>query len=167
MLVLIGGGSRSGKTRLAVQRARQAGPRRLYIATAELRDEEMRERAAAHRAERGAEFETIEEPLDVAGVLAGCGSKWDSIIVDCLTVWLSNMMLAGRDAAAGGERLVTAARSAGASVFLVTNEVGCGIVPENTLARRFRDRAGWLNQSAADAADEVWWTVFGCPLRVK
>jgi adenosylcobinamide kinase/adenosylcobinamide-phosphate guanylyltransferase len=126
----------------------------------------MRQRAEAHRAERGDGFVTVEEPCDVAGALGR--APFDTAVVDCLTVWLSNLMLKGdRDIEAESDRLLRAAAGSDATVILVTNEVGCGIVPENALAREFRDHAGRLNQRAADAATEVYWMVFGCPLRVK
>lgn len=166
-VVLVGGGSRSGKTRFAQDLARKAGGRFAYVATAEALDDEMKERAAAHRASRGNDFVTIEEPRDVAGVLARRGREFDSIVVDCLTIWLSNLMLAGANDKSEAEALIAAAQSAPCDVVFVTNEVGCGIVPENDLARRFRDRAGWLNQRIAEIADEVYWTVFGFPVQVK
>ncbi len=131
----------------------------VFIATAEARDEEMCERIAHHRAERGQEFRTVEAPLDLAGAIR-C-SDGDAIVVDCLTLWLANTMQ--REFA----DLEDAARSSRACVILVTNEVGCGIVPDNALARQFRDLAGTLNQRMAEAAGEVYWMVFGQPLRVK
>lgn len=166
-MILVGGGSRSGKTAFALNLARGCGPRLAYVATAELFDEEMRERAALHRAERGAGFTTLEEPHDVTGLLARAGSEYDGIVVDCLTLWVTNRLLAGADLRSEGARLAEAAASAAAQVVFVTNEVGCGIVPENELARRFRDHAGWVNQAFAGRADAVWWLVFGCPLKVK
>ncbi len=166
-MILIGGGSRSGKTRLAIERARSYGTRLAYVATAEARDDEMRERAAAHRHERGADFETVEEPLAVARVIEERSAGWHAVVVDCLTIWLSNAMLGGLEIEQETERLVEAVGRVRCTVVLVTNEVGSGIVPDNELARRFRDQAGWLNQRLAEAADEVWWTVFGCSLRVK
>jgi len=124
----------------------------------------MRARAAAHQAERGTDFTTIEEPLDLTGALpeGPC-----TIVLDCLTLWTSNLLLANRDIRSESTRFFEAAAQHPGTLILVTNEVGCGIVPENELARRFRDEAGWLNQQAAAAATEVWWLVFGCPLRVK
>jgi adenosylcobinamide kinase / adenosylcobinamide-phosphate guanylyltransferase len=158
-VVLIGGGSRSGKSRFALERARREGSNLVFIATAEARDEEMRERIAHHQAERGSEFRTVEAPLDLAGAIRS--SEADAIVVDCLTLWLANTMQ--REFA----DLEDAAHSSRACVILVTNEVGCGIVPDNALARQFRDLAGMLNQRMAEAAGEVYWMVFGQPLRVK
>ncbi|MCU1340122.1 MAG: bifunctional adenosylcobinamide kinase/adenosylcobinamide-phosphate guanylyltransferase [Bryobacterales bacterium] len=157
-LVLVGGGARSGKSRWALERARKRGGRLVYIATAEALDEEMSLRIARHRADRGYEFETIEEPVELARAIRS--SEGDAIVVDCLTLWLSNGMC-------DVEGTLTAAKEQSAEVIVVTNEVGCGIVPENALAREFRDRAGIVNQRFAEAADEVYWMVFGQALRVK
>jgi adenosylcobinamide kinase/adenosylcobinamide-phosphate guanylyltransferase len=138
----------------------------VYIATAEALDEEMSARIAKHRAERGTDFETAEAPLELAQAIQW--STGDAIVVDCLTLWLSNLIHApGRSIDTDMDATVQAARESTAEVILVTNEVGCGIVPENALAREFRDRAGAMNQRFAEAADEVYWMVFGQPLRVK
>jgi adenosylcobinamide kinase/adenosylcobinamide-phosphate guanylyltransferase len=133
----------------------------VYIATAEALDEEMAARIAHHRADRGSDFVTVEEPLDLARAIRS--AEADAIVVDCLTLWLSNSM--ARPDHTG--ETIAAARQSAAEVIIVTNEVGCGIVPENPLAREFRDRAGVMNQRFAEAADEVYWMVFGQPLRVK
>ena len=162
-IVLVGGGARSGKSRHALGLARQSGNRLAFLATAHAGDAEMRDRIAAHREERGPEFTTFEEPLDVAGVIERESGRFDAIVVDCLTLWLTNAMFA--DISPRG--FLDAAVLSPARVILVTNEVGCGIVPENALAREFRDRAGRLNQEAAEKAVEVYWMVFGVPLRVK
>jgi adenosylcobinamide kinase / adenosylcobinamide-phosphate guanylyltransferase len=168
-VVLVGGGARSGKSRWALEHARRAwraGGHLVYIATAQALDDEMRERIAQHRSERSADFVTVEEPLDLAGAIRSASGS--AIVVDCLTLWLSNLMLAGgRQIDADFKAAVAAARESSVEVILVTNEVGCGIVPENALAREFRDRAGIMNQRFANAADEVYWMVFGQPLRVK
>jgi adenosylcobinamide kinase/adenosylcobinamide-phosphate guanylyltransferase len=157
-LVLVGGGSRSGKSRWALDRARKRGGRLLFIATAEALDQEMSVRIARHRTDRGDEFETVEEPRELAKVIRSV--QGDAIVVDCLTLWLSNVM-------GDVEEVIAAAREQTAEVICVTNEVGCGIVPENALAREFRDRAGVMNQRFAEAADEVYWMVFGQSLKVK
>jgi adenosylcobinamide kinase/adenosylcobinamide-phosphate guanylyltransferase len=162
-LVLVGGGARSGKSRWALERARRRGGRLVYVATAEALDEEMSARIAHHRSERGDEFVTVEEPLELARVIRA--AKCDAMVVDCLTLWLSNLMRGSDDKT---EETLTAAKEKNASdVIFVTNEVGCGIVPDNALAREFRDRAGIMNQRFAEAADEVCWMVFGQALRVK
>ena len=167
-VILIGGGSRSGKTGFALGQAQRHGKRLAYVATAEALDDEMKERVAAHQAERGDRFTTIEEPIGVPVVIEERAGEFDAIIVDCLTVWLANLMLSDEHDAEGEvRRLVESARGCASTIVFVTNEVGTGIVPENDLARRFRDQAGWLNQQIAAASDEVYWMVFGCPLRVK
>ena len=157
-IVLVGGGARSGKSRWALDRARKRGGRLVYVATAEALDEEMTARIAKHRAERGNEFINVEEPLDLARAIRS--AEGDAIVVDCLTLWLAN-------GPGDAEAAIAAAREKDAEVIFVTNEVGCGIVPDNALAREFRDRAGFTNQRFAEAADEVYLMVFGQPLRVK
>ena len=167
-LILIGGGARSGKSRPALQVARHHGSRLAFIATATASDDEMRDRIAVHRYERGPEFTTFEEPLAVRALIEAQASRFQAIVIDCLTLWLNNLLFATPDVSEEQcRRLVDAAASAPVPVILVTNEVGCGIVPENALARHFRDAAGKLNQQAAEAATEVTWMVFGIPLKVK
>jgi adenosylcobinamide kinase/adenosylcobinamide-phosphate guanylyltransferase len=167
-MVLIGGGSRSGKSGAALRMLRAAGPRRAFIATAQAFDDEMTDRIAHHRAERDPDVVTFEEPFEVAARIRSEEARFDAILVDCLTLWLSNLMLADRSSIAEKCReLVQSASSASARVILVTNEVGCGIVPENALARRFRDEAGRLNQLAAEHAQEVHWMIFGIGMRIK
>jgi adenosylcobinamide kinase/adenosylcobinamide-phosphate guanylyltransferase len=167
-LILVGGGARSGKSRHALALARQSGPRLAFLATASAGDDEMRDRIALHRRERGAEFTTFEEPLAVASLIQKEAGQFDAIVVDCLTLWLTNQLFAdGANLDHTCRLLVNTASLATAAVILVTNEVGCGIVPDNALAREFRDWAGKLNQLAADRASAVYWMVFGVPLRVK
>jgi adenosylcobinamide kinase/adenosylcobinamide-phosphate guanylyltransferase len=166
-IILVGGGARSGKSRHALELARKRGSRLVFLATAEAFDEEMAARIAKHRAERGNEFSTVEEPLEIATAIRKIADA-DAIVIDCLTLWLSNIMLTfGRDVDAEVEKLIHAAQSSPAAVIAVTNEVGCGIVPESTLGRDYRDRSGILNQRVAAAAEEVYWMIFGQPLRVK
>ena len=165
-IVLVGGGARSGKSRYALHLARHHGDRMVFLATAEAGDHEMAARIAKHRAERPSEFLTVEEPLEIAKVIRE--QHADVIVIDCATVWLSNVMLLfGRDVDADTESLLAALQASEARIILVTNEVGCGIIPETTLGRDFRDRAGILNQRVAAIADEVYWMVFGVPMRVK
>jgi adenosylcobinamide kinase/adenosylcobinamide-phosphate guanylyltransferase len=168
-IVLITGGARSGKSRYAEERAREIGARLLYVATAEGSDEEMARRIAAHRARRGAEWTTIEAPIDIANALGKINGRFDAAVVDCVTLWLSNLIERGDETAIerAVEEFIAAARIAGAPVFVVTNELGSGIVPENALARSFRDQAGRANQRLAAAADEVILMVAGLPLFVK
>jgi adenosylcobinamide kinase/adenosylcobinamide-phosphate guanylyltransferase len=164
-IVLIGGGSRSGKSTKALEIARSRGRRLGFIATADAFDDEMHERIGAHQRERGPDFTTIEERAELAAAIERHSAEFDAIIVDCLTIWLSNLMLDGAEPRTG--ELIAAALAGPAQVIFVTNEVGCGIVPDNELGRRFRDEAGRLNQRVAEAASEVYWMIFGCALRVK
>jgi adenosylcobinamide kinase / adenosylcobinamide-phosphate guanylyltransferase len=169
-IVLVGGGVRCGKSAFALARARTLGQRRLFIATAEARDDEMRERIADHRRERGVAFETLERPLALTETLLDESGRADVIVVDCLTLWLSNLLLRG-DAApaldAEIERLALALAQRRCHVVMVTNEVGMGIVPDNALARRFRDAAGRLHQRVAAISDEVYVGMLGTLLRLK
>ena len=164
--ILITGGARSGKSALAERLALSRTGRAVYIATAEARDDEMRDRIAQHRARRGAGWTDHEAPLDLVGTLDATDGDAPRL-VDCLTLWLTNLMLSGADWRAAGMALAEALPRQAAPVVLVTNEVGSGIVPDNRLAREFRDAAGWLNQSIATACDEVYLSVAGCPLKVK
>jgi adenosylcobinamide kinase / adenosylcobinamide-phosphate guanylyltransferase len=167
-LVLVGGGSRSGKSRFALEYARRHTLPLAFIATAEARDDEMRQRVAAHQAERGTVFTTFEEPRNPARSIEDSGDRFGAIVIDCLTLWLSNLLLAGvPDIPRETATLLRIAVDSPATVLLVTNEVGCGIVPDNALARSFRDLAGTMNQQAAAAAQEVYWMMFGVPMRVK
>jgi adenosylcobinamide kinase/adenosylcobinamide-phosphate guanylyltransferase len=168
-IVLIGGGARSGKSRFALELAEKRGGSLCFVATGEARDDEMRARIARHRQERGSRWTTVEEPLDLQGALARENSRFDLLLVDCLTLWLSNVLLdPGRDARVELRGLAECLKSwRGPSLVLITNEVGLGIVPENALAREFRDLAGEMNQGVARQADEVYWMVFGVPMTVK
>jgi adenosylcobinamide kinase / adenosylcobinamide-phosphate guanylyltransferase len=163
-LTLVLGGARSGKSRYAENLITALPPPWTYVATAEARDAEMVERIAAHRARRGAAWRTIEEPHDVASVLA---AHEGAVLVDCLTLWLSNRMLAGADMDAEIVGLETALDARLWPAVLVSNEVGSGIVPDNELARRFRDLQGRLNQRLAARADRVVLMVAGLPVVVK
>jgi adenosylcobinamide kinase/adenosylcobinamide-phosphate guanylyltransferase len=165
-ITLVTGGARSGKSAEAERRVLALPGPPVYIATAEAGDGEMAERIARHRQRRGAEWRTVEAPLALAGALEasdGAGPR----LVDCLTLWLSNVLLAGREGEAAAEALEAVLRAQVSPVVLVTNEVGAGIVPENALARAFRDAAGLLNQRIAAVADEVVLTVSGLPLVLK
>ena len=136
-----------------------------YVATAEAGDDEMAARIKAHRARRGAEWRTVEAPRDLAAALAACGRM--PVLIDCLTLWLSNLMLAEADIDAEVERLETVLAAAAAPVVMVANEVGSGIVPEHPLGRRFRDLQGTLNQRLAARADRVVLMVAGLPLAAE
>ena len=163
---LVLGGARSGKSALAERLTLSAGAHPLYIATAEARDDEMRARIADHRTRRdGQGWETREAPLDLAPVLAADPGR--PALVDCLTLWLTNHLLAEHDLEAETAALLAALRGRPGPTVLVSNEVGLGIVPDNALARRFRDAAGRLNQRVAQVSDLVVFTAAGLPLVLK
>ena len=164
--ILVTGGARSGKSRIAEAKTLGFAPLATYIATAEPRDAEMTARITAHQARRGESWTTHCEPLDLTGALAATDRQGPRLI-DCLTLWLTNLMLGGHDWQEAGRALVAALPCQLDPVVIVTNEVGAGIVPDNALAREFRDAAGILNQWVAGAADEVYLAVAGLPLRVK
>jgi adenosylcobinamide kinase / adenosylcobinamide-phosphate guanylyltransferase len=164
-LSLVLGGARSGKSRYAESLVSALPPPWNYVATAEAGDAEMVERIASHRARRGASWRTIEAPRDLAGPLQA--AKVAPTLVDCLTLWLSNLILAGADIDAEMERLDQALAAAAAPVVMVANEVGYGIVPDHSLGRRFRDMQGVLNQRVAARADRVVLVVAGLPLALK
>ena len=161
---LILGGARSGKTTQALRLAEASAGGLVMIATAQALDDEMTERIARHRAERGPRWRTIEAPLDLAGAL-GQVEAGETAVVDCLTLWVSNLMFAERDIEQETEGLIAAL--AGRDVILVSNEVGLGIVPDNALARRFRDEAGRMNQRIAAATERVLFVAAGLPLVLK
>jgi adenosylcobinamide kinase/adenosylcobinamide-phosphate guanylyltransferase len=169
-LVLVTGGARSGKSRFSEQKLAElapGGPWR-YIATAEALDDEMRERIAQHRARRGGAWRTIEAPRLLAEALRP--SEPAATLVDCMTLWVSNLMLDGaRDQAIldAADEAIAAARASGVPVVFVTNECGSGIVPMHPVSRRFRDVAGWVNQRVAAACDEVFLVAVGLPLKLR
>ena len=166
-ITLVLGGARSGKSSYAEALIESAADAALYIATAEARDEEMTARIAAHRARRGPRWTTIEEPLALAPQLLAEARRERPILVDCLTLWLSNLLLAGRNIAAETEALAAVLPRLSGAVVLIANEVGFGIVPENALARTFRDAAGRLNQRVAAVAERVVLVAAGLPLVLK
>src|SRR5262245_50014593 len=166
-VTLVLGGARSGKSGFAA-RMTVAHPRGcVYLATAEVGDEEMAERVRRHRARREANWRMVEAPLDIAGALVAETEQGAAVLVDCLTLWLSNLMAAGRDPEQETEALVRALGQVGGPVVFVSNEVGLGIVPDNALARAFRDHAGRLNQRIAAIANTVFFVAAGLPLRLK
>jgi adenosylcobinamide kinase/adenosylcobinamide-phosphate guanylyltransferase len=164
-LTLVLGGARSGKSRYAESLVTALPAPWIYVATAEARDAEMAERIAAHQARRGAGWRTLETPRDVVGALTA--HRTTPLLVDCLTLWLANALLASADVDAEIERLEAALEQASAPLVLVANEVGFGIVPDNALGRRFRDLQGLLNQRIAARADRVVLVVAGLPLTIK
>lgn len=166
-IVLVFGGARSGKSRFAEGLLRQSGLDAHYIATAEALDGEMSTRIAHHRASRPAEWTTHEEPLDLPGKLLDVARPGRAVLVDCLTLWLTNLMMAGRDIAAAFDELAAVCPALKGQVVFVANEVGLGIVPEHRMSRDFRDDAGLLNQRIAALADEVHFIAAGLSLRMK
>src|SRR5260221_1226342 len=166
-VTLVLGGARSGKSRFAETLMARVPRNRVYLATAEIFDDEMAERVRLHKEQRGDNWRTIEAPLDLAHVLIRETGKGDAVLVDCLTLWLSNLMGADRDIAAETTQLIGSLPQLGGPVIFVANEVGLGIVPDNALARRFRDHAGRLNQAVAAAADQGFFIAAGLPLRLK
>jgi adenosylcobinamide kinase / adenosylcobinamide-phosphate guanylyltransferase len=165
--VLVLGGARSGKSRHAQALAEAMAGARVFVATAQAFDDEMRDRIARHQADRDDSWSTVEAPTDLTQAIRTHGASGGVVLVDCLTLWLSNLLLADRDLESAGDELVDALSTNAASVVLVSNEVGFGIVPDNALARRFRDAAGRLNQRVAAACDAVDLVVAGLPLRLK
>jgi len=170
-VVYITGGARSGKSAFAQTQAEACPGRLLYLATAGVQDAEMAERVEKHRQTRGERWETLEEPLALAERLPPAAAGVGAVLFDCVTLWLSNLLLQhGEDEAAiraAVERLIDLLPALPAPLFIVSNELGSGIVPANRLARQFRDLAGEVNQRLATAADEAWLVVSGLPLRLK
>lgn len=166
-VTLILGGARSGKSRYAERLVQSNEPEWIYLATSEPHDDEMRDRISTHRQRRGTGWRTIEEPIRIAPIIADPQIGANAILVDCLTLWTSNLMFAERDIPDACAELAQALRSRSAATVLVSNEVGLGIVPDNALARRFRDEAGVVNQRMAELADRVIFMVSGLPMTVK
>jgi adenosylcobinamide kinase/adenosylcobinamide-phosphate guanylyltransferase len=165
--ILVLGGARSGKSRHAEDLALRHQGEHIYIATAEPRDEEMQRRIADHRRRRGTEWHTLEEPIELTNALQrACGER-RLVLVDCVTLWLSNLLMLERDVGQEIDRLCMMLPALKGTVIFVSNEVGLGIVPENPLARRFRDEAGFANQRLAAACDEVVVMVAGLAMKLK
>lgn len=165
-LTLVLGGARSGKSAFAERLLTTNPAPWAYLATAGAHDDEMRQRIAHHRARRGDGWITYECPLELVGVLTAKANDQPAI-VDCLTLWLTNLILGGHDVATAADALFAALSERSQMCILVSNEVGLGIVPDNALARTFRDEAGRLNQRAAAAADRVVFIAAGLPLTLK
>jgi adenosylcobinamide kinase/adenosylcobinamide-phosphate guanylyltransferase len=169
--ILVIGGSRSGKSDHALLLGEQlTAANRIFIATCQPQDEEMQRRVAQHRRTRDPSWQTLEEPLDLAGALGRCPPSAGVILVDCLTLWISNLLLTHADDAAWQAAVDALGRSlarVACPVILVSNEVGTGIVPDNPLARRFRDANGWTNQQIAARAGQVIWMVAGIAMTIK
>jgi adenosylcobinamide kinase/adenosylcobinamide-phosphate guanylyltransferase len=166
-VTLVLGGARSGKSRYAEALVERQGGARVYLATAEAGDAEMAARIAAHKARRGERWTTVEAPLDLVGALDRACRPERAVLVDCLTLWLSNLMGAGRDIMKERDALIAALPSLHGPVVFVSNEVGLGVVPMGELARRFVDEAGRLNQTVAAAAESVVYVTAGLPMTLK
>ncbi|SCB56309.1 adenosylcobinamide kinase /adenosylcobinamide-phosphate guanylyltransferase [Rhizobium aethiopicum] len=167
MTTLVLGGARSGKSRFAENLVMASALERHYIATGRSWDEEMQARIDQHKADRGPSWTTHEEPLALAERLAAIDGEGRAILVDCLTLWLTNLMMEGRDIAVQAGALAAWLPQAKARLVIVSNEVGLGIVPDNRMARDFRDHAGRLHQMIAAKADEVYFIAAGLPLKMK
>jgi len=184
-IIFIMGGARSGKSTYALKDASTVSGNKAYIATAEALDEEMRERIEKHKKQRGTDWDTYEEPLRIAEVIQETEGKYTAIVIDCLTLWLSNIMIRNQKTEYRKQtiekeiqKLLDSLKqfkdssicSLGSGVrvlYIVSNEVGMGIVPENEMARRFRDMAGMLNQKVAEISDEVYLLITGIPMKIK
>ncbi len=192
-IIFILGGARSGKSTYALKEASKFSGKKVYIATAEALDEEMKERIEKHKRERGKDWDSYEEPLKISDVIKKIVGKYSVIVIDCLTLWLSNVMHAGLNIETEIEHLISSLATIHPStnqpyfnktmklippllkgcggdyqvIYIVSNEVGLGIVPENEISRRFRDMAGLLNQKIAGVADKVYMVVAGIPIKIK
>jgi adenosylcobinamide kinase/adenosylcobinamide-phosphate guanylyltransferase len=169
-LVFITGGARSGKSRLATELAQAAGKRVVFIATGQALDKEMEKRINKHRNDRPAHWTTVEEPTNVAAALLKVPKNTNAVIIDCLTLLVTNLMLSGNNnnkVTTVINNMLKAARNISATVIIVSNEVGAGIVPENKMARDFRDLAGIANQKVAKASDSTYAMFAGLPVKLK
>lgn len=165
---LVLGGARSGKTAFAERLALHSGQRPAYLATAEALDEEMADRVRSHQTGRGDRFATIEEPRELSHAILKAGAHHDVILVDCLTLWITNLLVASEDVAtAVSELCATLVEFRDAKVVLVSNEVGLGIVPDNAMARTFRDLAGSAHQRLAEVCEDVYFVAAGLALTMK
>jgi adenosylcobinamide kinase/adenosylcobinamide-phosphate guanylyltransferase len=167
MITFVTGGARSGKSSFALSASSDMQGRKAYIATAQALDIEMKGRIEKHKQERASAWDTFEEPLAVSKLMGEIGGKYDVVLIDCLTLWLSNLMMNNADIEAEMESFISSAKSCGAELYIVSNEVGMGIVPDNEMARMFRDYAGIMNRLAAEAADRVYLLCAGIPVRIK
>ena len=165
--VLVFGGTRSGKTAYALEIALLSGLKPIMLATAQVQDDEMRERVAAHKLERGPQWELFEEPLALANALRQLARPHHIVVVDCLTLWLSNLMMEAQDIAQRTRELATEVTNIGGPVVFVSNELGLGTVPDHALTRKFRDAQGRLNQAMAQACDKVVFVQVGLPQVLK
>jgi adenosylcobinamide kinase / adenosylcobinamide-phosphate guanylyltransferase len=166
-IIFITGGARSGKSSFAMAEASKINGKKAYIATAEALDEEMRQRIENHKRQRGNDWVTYEEPLKIAEVIKEIEGKYSVILIDCLTLWLSNLFMNNKKIEREIESFCYSLSTVHCPLFIVSNEVGMGIVPDNELSRKFRDMAGLLNQKIASTSDEVYMVVAGIPVKIK
>ncbi len=169
-VILITGGCRSGKSRFALDYANRHFTKKMYLATCEVLDEEMAERVEIHKKMRGPEWRTVEEPIEVVQKIRQYGNEVDVVLLDCITLWLSNLLMRWDDDGRAMEevgKLIEAFKESQASFILVSNEVGMGIVPADPLGRRFRDLSGTTNQKIAESVDTVIFMVAGIPVFLK
>lgn len=167
-IAFILGGARSGKSTFALQEASALEGKKAFIATAQALDDEMRLRIDTHKKERGNNWNTFEEPLFVSRLMNDLKDSYDVVLLDCLTLWISNMMHAGFDIAkATGEFIDVISHDSPALLYIVSNEVGMGLVPESELARAYRDNLGFVNRRVAGAATDVYFMAAGIPLKIK
>ncbi|HBO84702.1 MAG TPA: bifunctional adenosylcobinamide kinase/adenosylcobinamide-phosphate guanylyltransferase [Deltaproteobacteria bacterium] len=165
-LIFVTGGCRSGKSKYALKLAESMNGRKLYLATGEPFDEEMAERIKKHKKERGNNWTTIEEPINVIDAVKK-NKRCDVILLDCLTLWISNLLMKDSRLKKIIVNLISTCKHSKANIIIVSNEVGLGIVPDNELARKFRDIIGLANQRIAAASDDVYFVVSGIPLKIK
>ncbi len=161
------GGARSGKSSFAEKFTASLGLDKIYIATSQIFDDEMQDRVAKHQIDRGADWHTVEEPLALSETLLRESKSDNAILVDCLTLWVTNLMMADQDIDALGDELAAVLLQMSGPVILVSNEVGQGIVPDNAMARAFRDHAGRLHQKIAEVSGEVYFVTAGLPQKLK
>lgn len=165
---LILGGARSGKSTFALAEASRFEGRKAFIATAEAKDKEMKTRILNHKKERGPDWTTFEEPILISQVLTSVVQKWNIVIIDCLTLWISNVLHARLDIYDAVDVLARAvSQESPARLYIVSNEVGLGIVPDSELSRMYRDALGYANRRVAEAAQNVYFMVAGIPLQIK
>lgn len=166
-VTLILGGARSGKSAFGETMIAASGLEPVYVATSRIHDDEMHARIDHHRARRGPEWTTVEEPDDLEGAVLREARPGRAVLVDCLTLWITNLMMADADVDARAKSLCAALGRTGGPVVLISNEVGLGIVPDNAMARAFRDHAGRLHRDIAAMADTVYFVAAGLPLKMK
>jgi adenosylcobinamide kinase/adenosylcobinamide-phosphate guanylyltransferase len=166
-IILVLGGARSGKSAFAEGLIDASGLKKIYLATGQVFDSEMESRVGLHKARRGLEWALHEEPLDLADSLERVAAAGAAVLVDCLTLWVTNLMMAEKPMAMEADRLVDAIHALPGTIVFVSNEVGLGIVPDNAMARAFRDHTGLLHQAIAAVADEVYFVAAGLPLKLK